>query len=87
MRFVATVVMSITAAAAFSLGTQTAYAAETTKKGEEVITVAEMRSVGPFYTWESCDSERRTYSRYYTRIEQCELRYNGFWYFRYDSAS
>ena len=47
--------------------------------------ITELRTVGPFYTWGACDSERRVYSsRYGYKTYPCELHSNGLYYFQYE---
>ena len=48
--------------------------------------VAELRTVGPFTTWESCDYERRVMqTRYGKKTQPCFLHTNGYYYFKYEN--
>jgi hypothetical protein len=47
--------------------------------------VTATRTVGPYRTWEACDSDRRLYaSRYGYKTYPCELHTNGYYYFKYE---
>ena len=72
------------AVAAAAVGIAPAHAAGAVAQSAPAA-VQELRTVGPFYTWEACDSERRVYSsRYRYKTYPCELHTNGLWYFKYE---
>jgi hypothetical protein len=48
--------------------------------------VAATNTVGPYSTWEACDSDRRLYaSRYKYKTYPCFLHTNGYYYFKYEA--
>ncbi|MGI5272495.1 hypothetical protein ACQEUU_25290 [Nonomuraea sp. CA-218870] len=60
------------------LGTA-AHAVQPTGTGTVTVQAPYWQSQGPFGTWSHCDSEKRTYVRYY-QVSSCYM-YNGSWWF------